>query len=179
VHPQVAVNLGQWLSPEFAVKVSRWITDWMMGRLTTEAFMPEHVRRFLKNKSKIPSDHFSMLNEIYLELFAPLEDYGIIPPNNIMPDISTGRMFSGYLREKGINPDHFPTYQHEFVDSSRRPVSARLYPIEHLADFRRYFHEVWLPMRASGYFQQRFPAAVPYLPHIQQLPAGVAFGQLE
>ena len=33
VHPQVAIHLAQWLSPEFAVKVSGWVFDWMSGRL--------------------------------------------------------------------------------------------------------------------------------------------------
>ena len=101
VHPRVAINLGQWISPAFDVKVSGWVTDWMMGRDVPGAFMPEHVRRFLKNRAKIPHTHFSMLNEIYLNLFATLEDYGVIPPDKIMPDISTGRMFSGFLRSKG------------------------------------------------------------------------------
>ena len=122
VHPQVAINLGQWLSPVFAVKVSRWVTDWMMGRDVPGAFMPEHVRRFLKNRAKVPVDHFSMLNEIYLNLFAPLEDYGVIPPDKLMPDISTGRMFSDFLRQKGIDPNQFPTYEHEFADDSGRPT---------------------------------------------------------
>ena len=31
VHPRVAVNLGQWLSPEFDVAVSGWVFDWMNG----------------------------------------------------------------------------------------------------------------------------------------------------
>lgn len=171
VHPQVAVNLGQWLSPSFAVQVSRWVFDWMTSRIDGNVFMPDHVRRYLKNRAKIPHTHFSMLNEIYLNLFAPLEDYGVIPPNNIMPDISTGKMFSGFLRQRGINPDGFPTYEHEFTDSSRPAVQARLYPIEHLADFRRYFNEVWLPQRAAIYFADRFPRAMPFLPRIRQLPA--------
>ena len=169
VHPQVAINLGQWLSPSFAVQVSKWVFDWMQGK--SSPFMPVHVRRFLKNRSKIPHDHFSMLNEIYLNLFATLEENGVIPPDNMMPDISTGRMFSGFLRQKGINPDQFPTYTHEFADSSRIPVQARLYPIEHLPDFRRYFNEVWLPDRAEKYFSDRFPKALPYLPRIKQLPS--------
>ena len=170
VHPHVAINLGQWLSPKFAVKVSAWVTDWMMGKTTSS--MPVHVQRFLKNRSKIPHTHFSMLNEIYLSLFATLEDYGIIPPDNMMPDISTGRMFSDFLRTKGIQPEAFPNYEHEFADSSRQPVMARLYPNEYLADFRKYFHESWLPERAEAYFQERFPKAVPYLPAIYQLPSG-------
>ena len=51
MHPRVAINLGQWISPAFDVKVSRWVTDWMMGRDVPGAFMPEHVRRFLKNRA--------------------------------------------------------------------------------------------------------------------------------
>ena len=139
VHPQVAINLGQWLSPVFAVRVNRWVFDWMQGK--SNPYMPVHVQRFLKNRAKIPLDHFSMLNEIYLHLFAPLEEYAIIPPDKIMPDISTGRMFSGFLRQKGIDPSQFPTYEHEFADASRMRVRARLYPIEYLLDFRRYFFE--------------------------------------
>ena len=169
VHPQVAIHLGQWLSPAFAVKVSKWVFDWMQGK--TQSYMPVHVQRFMKNRAKIPHTHFSMLNEIYLNLFATLEDYGVIPPDKMMPDISTGRMFSGFLRSKGINPEQFPTYEHEFADESRPTVYARLYPIEYLPEFRRYFNEVWLPMRAEEYFSVRFPKALPFLPKILQLPS--------
>ena len=169
VHPQVAVNLGQWLSPIFAVQVTKWVFDWMEGRV--QGYMPAHVERFLKNRAKIPYSHFSMLNEIYLYLFAPLEDNGVIPPDNMMPDISTGRMFSDFLRRKGIDPAQFPTYKHEFADSSRVPVDARLYPNEYLPDFKQYFNETWLPQQAEKYFADRFPKALPFLPRILQLPA--------
>lgn len=169
VHPQVAINLGQWLSPAFAVQVSKWVFDWMQGNV--RGYMPEHVRRFIKNRTKIPHTHFSMLNEIYLNFFATLEDYGIIPPDNMMPDISTGRMFSDFLRSKGIDPTQFPAYEHEFADDSRTSVNARLYPIEYLPDFRRYFNEVWLPNKAEPYLKERLPQAVPLLEKILQLPA--------
>ena len=169
VHPHVAINLGQWLAPSFAVKVSQWVTDWMQGKV--RGYMPVYVQRFLKNRSKIPHTHFSMLNEIYLNLFATLEENGVVPPDKLMPDISTGRMFSDFLRQKGIDPETFPTYEHEFADDSRPPVNARLYPIEHLADFRIYFNEIWLPGQAERYFVARFPKALPYLSRITQLPA--------
>ena len=168
VHPQVAIHLGQWLSLDFAVKVSRWVTEWISDNV--QSYMPIHVRRFLKNRSKIPHTHFSMLNEIYLNLLAPLEECGIIPPDNMMPDISTGRMFSSFLRRKGITPERFPYYEHEFADASRPTVRARLYPIEHLPDFRRYFNEDWLPNRADTYFKERLPEALPYMDHILKLP---------
>ena len=169
VHPKVAVHLGQWLSPAFAVQVSEWVFDWMSGNV--RSYMPEHVQRYMKNRAKIPITHFSMLNEIYLNLLAPLEDYGIRPPDKIMPDISTGLMFSGFLRSKGIEPKLFPTYQHEFIDSLRPTVQARLYPLEYLADFRKYFNETWLPQKALGYFGEKFPKALPFLTLIKQLPS--------
>ena len=102
VHPQVAINLSEWLSPNFSVIVSRWVLDWMQGKV--QDHQPEHVKRYIKNKAKIPYKYFSMLNEIYLNFLAPLEEQGIIPPDNLMPDISTGRMFSGFLRKKGNQP---------------------------------------------------------------------------
>lgn len=169
VHPKVAINLAQWLSPRFAVQVSDWVFDWLSGNV--KGYMPVHVQRFLKNRSKIPYTHFSMLNEIYLNFLAPLEDFGIVPPDKIMPDISTGRMFSGFLRKKGIDPDQFPTYEHEFVDGSRPTVYARLYPIKYLEAFREYFNAVWLPANAKKYLEERFPQALPYLNKITTLPS--------
>ena len=115
------------------------------------------------NRAKIPQTHFSMLNEIYLSLFAPLEEAGIIPPDSMMPDISTGRMFSDWLRARGIDPTAFPTYEHEFADHSRPTVWARLYPVDLLPDFRRYFNDVWLPQRAVGYLGANLPKALPAL----------------
>lgn len=114
VHPQVSIHLAQWLSPKFAVRVSKWIVKWAQGNVSGN--MPVHVQRYLVNRRKIPHTHFSMLNEIYLNLVAPLEDNGYILPNKMMPDISTGRMFSDFLRRKGIDPEGFPKYEHEFTD---------------------------------------------------------------
>ena len=114
-----------------------------------------------------------MLNEVYLHFLAPLEDCGILPPDDLMPDISTGRMFSDYLRSRGIDPDAFPYYWHEFTDY-RPTVRARLYPIEYLADFRQYFYETWLPTRLESYLKDRIPKALPFLRQIQSQALGQA-----
>ena len=166
VHPYVATHLGQWLSPSFAVSVNIWVADWMRG--VTKPYMTVHVQRYLLNRSRIPHTHFSMLNEMYLHVLAPLEDAGIIPSDDMMPDISAGRLFSGFLRSRGIDPAEFPTYKHEFIDG--RTVWPRMYPIDYLAEFRRYFHEEWLPQRAMAYFKERLPKALPHLRQILQLP---------
>lgn len=153
VHPQVAIHLAQWLSPKFAVQVSKWVYEWARGNVSD--FMPVHVQRYLLNRRKVPPECFSMLNEIYLNLLAPLEDNGYLLPDKMMPDISTGRMFSGFLRERGIDPDKFPTYEHEFIGGNRPTVYARLYPIRYLPTFREYFNRQWLPKQAKVYFEKK------------------------
>ncbi len=166
VHPQVAIHLAQWLSPTFAVQVSKWVYEWMSGAsITASRNLPIHIRRYLANLSEIPPTHFSILNELTFALIAPLETAGYTLPERLVPDISQGKMFSKWLREeKGIEPKSFPTYQHRYMDG--RVVEARLYPNELLADFRRHFHEVWIPKRASAYFAERDTVALAYLPKL-------------
>ena len=166
VHPQVAIHLGQWLSPEFAVQVSQWVLDWTTGKAS--GVMPPHVKRYIMNKSKIQPNYFSMLNEIYLELLAPIDDAGIKIPSKIMPDISTGRMFSQFLRDQGIEAGDFPTYKHDFPDG--RVVNARLYPVKFLGDFRKWLYETWLPTKATSYFREKFPQALPHINHLLPPP---------
>ncbi|WP_404765150.1 KilA-N domain-containing protein [Proteus terrae] len=167
VHPQLAIHLAQWLSPKFAVKVSQWVYEWSQGQVKFAS--PIHIQRYMQNRHKIPHTHFSMLNEITLSLIAPLETAGYVLPERMVPDISEGRMFCAWLRKnRGIEPNNFPTYEHEYTDG--RKVLAKLYPIEIYADFRRHFHEVWLPEKAPEYFQRRDRSALEFL-EVLLLPA--------
>jgi hypothetical protein len=79
-----------------------------------------------------------------------------------------GRMFSSWLKGKGIDPHRFPTYKHQYEDG--RIVDARLYPNSLLADFRAHFHEVWLPTRCEAYFTERDQKALRYLPRLLGKP---------
>ncbi len=106
-----------------------------------------------------------MLNEMIFALIAPLEASGYTIHENMVPDISTGRMFCKWLGDaKGIDTDLLPTYRHQYEDG--RIVNAKLYPNEVLADFRKYFHETWLPQKAKTYFSERAPDALGYLPKL-------------
>lgn len=149
--------------------MSSWVFEWMNGNVS--GYMPFHVKRYIHNRAKIPYGHFSMLNEIYLNLLALLEDKGFKMPDKMIPDISTGKMFSSFLRTKGVQTDDFPTYQHEFLDNTCPVVNARLYPIEYLPEFRKFFNAEWLPNRATAYFQKKAPKALPYIHKIKQLPS--------
>ncbi|WP_367872391.1 KilA-N domain-containing protein [Luteolibacter sp. Populi] len=171
VHPDAAINLGQWCSPKFAVAVSKWVREWMTGKAQNS--LPYHIQRYIANMSEVPHSHFSILNELIFGLIAPLEARGYVMPDNMVPDISQGRMFCKWLRdEKGIDTDTLPTYSHRYADG--RVVHAKLYPLAVLEDFRRHFHEVWLPKRAPQYFKERSPEALPYLEAVVlALPAPV------
>lgn len=165
VHPQVAVHLAQWLSAEFAVQVTSWVTEWMAGGVSPQqaARIPVHLQRYIANRARIPNTHFSMLNELTLALIAPLEAEGYVLPEHMIPDISSGRMFSDWLRkERGVEPAQFPSYDHQYLDG--RVVQARLYPNEWLSDFRAYFFGVWMPKRCHQYFAERDAAALRFLP---------------
>jgi len=131
--------------------------------------LPAHLERYTKNRAKIPYSHFSMLNEITLNLIAPLEEAGYTLPENLVPDISEGRLFCAWLRKnRNVEPKNFPTYEHEYPDG--RLVNAKLYPSEYLDDFRKHFHEVWLVDKASKYFGDRDSIALEFVENLA-LPA--------
>lgn len=160
VHPQVALHLAQWLSADFAVQVSEWVHQWLSGGGPRRpSRLPPHLERHMLNFGKVPPTHFSILQEMTTMLIAPLEAQGYTLPAKLVPDISQGKMFCKFLRDKlGIDTDQLPTYEHEYPDGRKMP--AKLYPIEVLSAFRKYINEVWLPERAAPYFSQRDPAAL-------------------
>lgn len=163
VHPYVAVNLAQWANPEVAVDVSIWITEWMQGNIKPQATMPYHLKRYLLNRGKVPVGYFSVFNEIVYSLIAPLEDIGYTLPDNLVPDISEGGHFCKWLRNvKGVEPNNFPTYSHEYADG-RIVNGVKLYPNEYLADFRAHFNDVWLYKRAYEYFSKKDKTALPFI----------------
>lgn len=168
IHPQVAIHLGQWLSPKFAVKVSKWVLDWSTGK-TPQKELPYHLRRYMDNMRRIPSGYFSVLQEMTLVLIAPLEQQGYNIPSDIVPDISEGKMFATWVKNQRVDTDKMPTYPHRYEDG--RIVTVKMYPSEYLHAFREHVSKVWLPKRATKYFNERDKTALPYLNKILQLNA--------
>lgn len=169
VHPQVAIHLAQWLSGAFAVKVSKWVFDWMSGKGSpAKAEMPYHLRRYVANQQNVPIGHFSILAELTIALIAPMESMGYSLPERMVPDISHGMMFCKWLRSKGVDTDALPKYWHIYEDGRR--VQAKAYPESLLADWRRHFREEWMPNKATEYFRTRDSEALPYLPKLLPKP---------
>jgi KilA-N domain len=167
VHPQIAIHLAQWLSAKFAVQVSKWILEWMSGNIPKTS-LPYHLRRYVANLGVIPHTHFSILQMLTIDLIAPLEQSGYTLPENLVPDISEGRMFADWLRkEKNLDLTDFPRYKHRYEDG--RVVDARLYPNELLHEFKTHFHEVWMPKRSVGYFSKKDSTAIPHLTKILRI----------
>lgn len=169
VHPDVAVHLAQWLSPKFAVQVSRWVREWISGGARTPAFS-YHLQRYSNNLQNVPYGHFSILQEMMIGLIGPMEARGYVLPENLMPDISEGRMFCRFLRDAhGVDTDGLPVYRHDFEDG--RIAWAKAYPNSLLPAFRAHFFEVWIPDRAERYFASRDARALEFLPYLLPAPA--------
>ncbi len=167
VHPQIAIHLAQWLSPKFAVLVTQWVMEWMSGK-STAPNLPYHLRRYMANMHNVPYGYFSMLNEVTLHLIGPLEQLGYTVSSKQIPDISLGRTFSKFLREKGYDVDNFPKYPHHYEDG--RIVEARAYPDNLLGILKRFFVETWLKDKSYNYFAERDKNALPYLQKLLSLP---------
>lgn len=61
VHPQVAINLGQWCSPLFAVLVSKWVYEWMREGKTPETLAPVPCQRERLETIRLGIDLFQSL----------------------------------------------------------------------------------------------------------------------
>ncbi len=172
VHPQVAINLAQWLSGAFAVKVSQWVYDWMSGKANRKpaGAVPYHLRRYVANRNNVPAGHFSILVELTQALIAPMEIDGYTMPEKLVPDISDALIFCKCLRdEHDIDTKSFPKYPHSYEDG--RVVMANAYPDELLPLWRKHFREVWLPKHGVRYFTGRDNTALQYLPKLLPTPA--------
>ena len=166
VHPKVAIHLAQWLSADFAVQVSEWVFDWLSGdgsqRGSGRGLLPYHIRRHMLNLNQVPAGYFSVLQEMTFILIAPLDHHGYELPERMVPDISMGLFLCKHLREAlEVDTGALPVYLHRYPDG--RAVNAKLYPNEVLAEFRRLILAEWLPKKASAYFGERDPRALPYL----------------
>ena len=93
---------------------------------------------------------------------------GYTLPDNMLPDISMGRIFSKWLRDNGYNPDAMPTYRHRYEDG--RVVDARAYPKSIWPEFQKHLVQEWMHNRAMKYFKPRDAEALPYIEKLLALP---------
>jgi prophage antirepressor-like protein len=133
---------------------------------------PNFVIRYMENFDHVDRDYFSVINELYVRLYARLEHAGYKIPNKaangkeIRPDVSVGRCFAQWLRDN--HPDvaeNYKTYTHVFPTSGLE-VEARQYPVELMHYFIKFVDNVWIPKNAEQYFKERDLKALDYLPKL-------------
>jgi prophage antirepressor-like protein len=164
-----AERFEEWLFEE-VIPTIRKTGSYTVGinRLET----PNFVIRYMENFDHVDGGYFSVINELYIRLYARLEHAGYQIPNKsirgqeMRPDVSVGKCFAAYLE---INyPEHrdnYKGYTHRFP-SSGLEVEARQYPNEILHIFIQYVDNEWIPNNAEKYFKERDTKALDYLPKL-------------
>lgn len=154
-----------------AEKFSDWVVSevlptirktWSYG--TTKSLSPMMMRFSINSKQNSSLGYWSMLNKM-VELFAlPLEHNWFELPDNVIPDISTGILFSKYIKSRWYDPDKIcKTYTHMYPDW-RQINWVRQYPDSLYPLFTEWFQKEWLSNRCAKYLSERTDESVlPYL----------------
>lgn len=133
---------------------------------------PDFIIRYMENFDHVSKGHFSVINQLYINLYARLEHAGYQIPNRsidgkkMRPDVSVGLSFASYLKDK--HPDlseNYTYYNHSFSDIGK-DFDARQYPNSMLHIFIAFIDDVWIPNHAQQYFKKRDLKALDYLPKL-------------
>jgi len=166
-----AEKFEEWLFDEVIPSI-RKTGGYGYSKKAYESKLPNFTQRYKANIKNVKPRFFSVINELYIRLFAALEGTGYIIPDSTLegahlcPDISVGKAFSVYLKQH--NSTFLETrekYMHEFPDG-RKPVEAFQYPVAALDVFYNFIFDYWIPNCAEKYFKTRDPKALDYLPKL-------------
>jgi prophage antirepressor-like protein len=133
---------------------------------------PNFVTRYFANFDHVDQGYFSVINELYIRLYARLEHAGYKIPNRaangqeMRPDVSVGKCFSVWLKKNYPEiANDFMWYKHEFP-GTEIVVDAKQYPNKYMHYFIQFVDEVWVPNNAERYFRERDLKALDYLPKL-------------
>jgi len=161
-----------------AKQFKKWVTSEVLPSIRkTGQFggrVPAFIQRFNANWDRVAPGHFSVISELVIRLWGRLEQVGHVMADKtragieLRPDVSVGSCFAKWLcLHHPEAADDFSIYMHV---TPKREVEARQYPMKYLHLFVQYVDEVWIPERATAYFKERDPGAVPYLPKLLPKP---------
>jgi KilA-N domain len=159
VHPRIAINLGQWLSPEYASAIIDIVEEWKAEKSRTPAVQPVgqpsggYIRRSAENEKNVPPGYFCVMQLVADLVVRPMECLGYVLPPGVCPDISVGLTLARHLRETGTDTDDIIYYPHLGPNGYRAP--ARAYPNRMLPQVRRWVNDVWLVEYAPKYFARK------------------------
>ena len=161
-----AKKFRKWVTKE-VIPAIRKTGNYGINRLET----PNFVIRFNDNWDRTEKGYFSVISELFVRLYGRFEQVGYQIPNKafngkeIRPDVSVGKLFASYLRK--YHPEFandYKMYNHKFP--SGLEVEARQYKNDLLPIFIKFIDDNWIMNNAQGYFKQRDPIALDYLPKL-------------
>lgn len=161
-----------------ARKFRKWVTSEVLPQIRkTGAYaipgraIPVFVKRFNDNWDSVDYGYFSVINELFIRFYGRLEQIGYILPDRsikgheIRPDVSVGRMFSGWLKTNyPEKASEFKMYTHKLPDDIN--VEARQYKNNVWPEFVDFVENVWMRKQAPKYLKERDPKALEYLPKL-------------
>lgn len=161
-----AKRFRKWVTKE-VIPAIRKTGSYGINRLQT----PNFVVRFNDNWDRTKKGYFSVISELFVRLYGRFEHLGYKIPNKafdgkeIRPDVSVGRLFAKYLRDNHPElANEFASYSHRFPNGMG--FEARQYKNELLPIFIKFVDENWIATNAHGYFKDRDPLALDYLPKL-------------
>lgn len=157
-----------------AKRFKKWITSEVLPSIrktgSYQGQTPAFIKRFNENWARVPTTHFSVINELAYRLWGRLEMVGHTmadrAPNGVQlrPDGSVGKLFAKWLDEN--HPEVCGDYSYYQHKTDEWEGDARMYPRALTALFLEYVDDVWVPEHAERYFNTRDPAALPHLPKL-------------
>lgn len=158
VHPQVAINLAQWLSAKFAVRVTQWVYDWMSGLSPEADAWQMFQERISLVYDSVPVGYFCIFKET-ADLYATMLSNGATLGAKMILDISIGGTWASHWRDAGLEarfgerrqyPHNYPI---RYPQALSNPQMANCYPEAALIEFRRWMREVYVPHKLPAYLK--------------------------
>ncbi|WP_295635819.1 KilA-N domain-containing protein [Novosphingobium sp.] len=170
VHPQVAVHLAQWLSADFAVKVSQWIIEWMTGKHPSDRIWRQFEDRVSLVYDNVPVGYFCVFGQI-ADLFASMISNGADFGTRVILDLSVGGCWGAHWSNMKLEqtfgarikfPHYYPDY---FPQSYSNPQDAWCYHEDAIPTFKRWLRDVYVPTKMPLYLkglvsQKKLPAQI-------------------
>lgn len=176
VHPRVAIHLAQWLSPEFAVKVTGWVHDWLTGLDPRDRVWKQFEDRVSLVYDNVPVGYFCIFHES-ASMFATLIIGGANFGTKMILDISVGWHWGKHWKDEGLERRFGPrakfdhNFPHYFPQSWSNPQQANCYPDAALPEFRRWLRDVYMPVHLPRYLQDQVRQ--------KKLPADIATSTMD
>jgi prophage antirepressor-like protein len=142
-----AEKFGAWL----ALEVLPDIRESESKKIMQKKISPMLTRFKFNSQNNSVLGYWSMLNKM-TELFAlPLEANGLTLPKNVLPHISTGRMFCDYLKKHGVDPDKIVRkYTQVYLDGTF-VENVNQYPDLYYPIFTNWLENIWIKKKCAKY----------------------------